>query len=62
MNENRFNLHDKFDKSSYLSTMPRLKALVPFETQKERQADLILKGGEADIFVERRSDTFYDQD
>jgi len=31
VNENRFTLPDNYDRSSYLTTTSRIKALVPFE-------------------------------
>mmetsp|Transcript_25793 Transcript_25793/g.34483 ORF Transcript_25793/g.34483 Transcript_25793/m.34483 type:complete len:96 (+) Transcript_25793:1129-1416(+) len=41
INEQRFNLNDRFDKSTYLTKVKRASALINFEKPSKRIADLI---------------------
>ena len=46
VNENRFMLSDKYDKSTYLTKVSRPKAIVNFGKVSKRDSDLIIKGGD----------------
>ena len=45
MHEQRFGLSDMYDKSTYLTTSPRTKSVLPFEMREDRDLDLMAKGG-----------------
>ena len=45
INENRFDNSDFYDKSSYLSTNERPKAIIDFKGMTAREKNLIDKGG-----------------
>ena len=49
VHEGRFGLSDMYDKSTYLTTSPRLKTVMPFEDQGGRDSDLMAKGGNSSI-------------
>ena len=48
-NENRFNLLDTYDKSSYLSKTKRSKMNLNFHGYPNRDEDLVRKGGDSGI-------------
>ena len=58
-NERRFELDDTFDKSQYLSTVNRLKQIIPFKTLKGREQDLIAKAGDRQVSLGGKSAVFY---
>ena len=62
VHEARFDLSDKFDKSTYLSKFLRPKSLVPFEGFKAREEDLIAKGGDRQVDLGGKSMVFYNSD
>ena len=45
VHENRFDLPDKYDKSTYLAKSPRVRSIIPFERDNKRDANLMAKGG-----------------
>ncbi len=61
MNDGRFNLNDFYDKSSYLSKVPRPKQIIDFSTVTERDKDLIDKGGDAGVKIGGKCSKFYDE-
>ena len=58
-NERRFELDDTYDKSQYLSTVNRLKQIVPFKTVTSRDQNLIVKGGDKNKALGGKSNVFY---
>ena len=59
-NDNRFALNDWFDKSSYLTKVKRPKGIVSFRATSQREPDLIQKGGNRLIKIDRKPEKFYD--
>jgi len=61
VNDERFNLSDKFDKSTYLSKMMRARSVIPFQKSGRREETLIAKGGDTLIRLGGKPEVFYDQ-
>ena len=59
VNEKRFNLPDTFDKSTYLTTRPKTKSLMPFEGFAPREPLLIDKGGDIGVSLGGKADVIY---
>lgn len=57
-----FDKNDFYDKSTYLTNVPRHKAILPFEKTTGRLSDLIDKGGDSGIDLGGKSCVFYDPD
>ena len=49
VHEGRFQLPDKYDQSTYLTTSPRARSLIPFDQVLSRDTDLMAKGGNSQI-------------
>ena len=49
VHESRFDLPDKYDKSTYLTKSPRARSIIPFERDNNRDACLMAKGGNSGI-------------
>lgn len=62
VNENRFCLSDRYDKSTYLTKVSRPKAIINFERETERPQDLIAKGGDLSVRLDGKSQVFYEHD
>ena len=60
-NPGRFELSDFYDRSTYLTNVPRHKSILPFEKLRGRD-DLIAKGGDAGVSLGGKSSLFYDTD
>ena len=60
-NPGRFELSDFFDRSTYLTNVPRHKSILPFQKGPGRD-DLIAKGGDGGIDLGGKSSVFYDTD
>ena len=61
VNENRFTLNDRFDKSTYLTTVPRPKAIVDFSKPSKRSPELINQGGDVRVDLGAKSCNFIAQ-
>ena len=61
INEHRFTLNDRFDKSTYLTNVPRPKAILNFSKPTERIPNLIAKGGDSRIDLGGKSCAMIDQ-
>lgn len=62
VNDKRFCLSDRYDKSTYLTKVSRPKAIVHFEKESKRPEDLIAKGGDLQVRLDGKSQVFYDHD
>lgn len=60
VNDMRFGLSDTYDKSTYLTNVPRPKSLVPFEGFDSRKGDLIAKGGNSAVDLKGKAQVYYD--
>ena len=60
INENRFALDDNYDKSTYLTKVPRPKAAVDFDKPSKRNPILIDKGGDNRIDLGGKSSAMVD--
>ena len=61
-NPGRFDLSDFYDKSTYLTKVPRHRSILPFGKEVSRTKDLIDKGGDDRISLGGKSSIFYDTD
>jgi hypothetical protein len=61
-NPGRFELSDFYDKSTYLTNVPRNRSILPFEKCESRDQKLIAKGGETGRDLGSKSNVFYDTD
>ena len=61
INEHRFTLNDRFDKSTYLTNVPRPKAIINFSKPTNRLPDLMAKGGDSRIDLGGKSCDMIDQ-
>ena len=61
-NPGRFDKNDFYDKSTYLSTMPRQKQILPFNRITGRNSELIDKAGNQLVELNGKSAVFYDSD
>ena len=52
VNDMRFGHSDNYDRSTYLTTVPRVKSLVPFQGLRSREEALIAKGGDTLVDLE----------
>ena len=55
LNEHRFMLSEMYNRSTYLTKVPRPKAIIDFSKPSERIANLIDKGGDARIDLGNKS-------
>ena len=61
LNDHRFNLNDRYDKSTYLTKVPRPKAIIDFSKPSKRSSDLMLQGGDERVDLGGKSCNFIDQ-
>ena len=62
VHENRFTMHDKFDKSTFLTVNKRATSVIPFERVNGRDPKLIEKGGDSLTVLKGRSDAYCSPD